>query len=214
MRTVVDRLAGDGDHTVAASHKGDRRCTAKNMQERGLATTVLRQEAEANRFAAGILMPKPWFTAHMNKLGDVDVEHIRTLARRYETSLEATIARYIELTDDCCAFVFSKDGVVRYARPTRDFPRLAIKSKEPLPDGSLSVKLADFPERVASQWMEIDGTVWLERGEHRQHPPVLEQTMLQRDGYQLTLLLIQPDDAEDADENEDLEEKWTVQFRR
>ena len=49
------------------------------MSERRIETLVQRQETEANRFAAGMLMPKPWFVSDMRKLGDADVEHLKTL---------------------------------------------------------------------------------------------------------------------------------------
>lgn len=43
---------------------------------------------------------------------------------------------------------------------------------------------------------------------------MLEQTLLQREGYQLTLLFIAPDEIEVAEEIEALEESWTPRFRR
>ncbi len=49
------------------------------MSERRIETIVQKQETEANRFAAGILMPKPWFISDMRKLGDADVEHVKRL---------------------------------------------------------------------------------------------------------------------------------------
>lgn len=104
------------------------------MGERRIETLVQRQETQANRFAAGMLMPRPWFVSDMRELGDADVEHVKTLAKRYETSVEATVARYVELTDDCCAFVFAKDGIIRYTRATKDFPLLSVRSKHQLPE--------------------------------------------------------------------------------
>ena len=81
-----------------------------------------RQEAEANRFSAGLLIPRPWFVRDMRNLGDADVTHVQTLAKQYRTSLEACANHYIELTDDTCALVFSKDGIIRYSRRTEKFP--------------------------------------------------------------------------------------------
>mgnify|MGYP000453950816 CR=1 FL=1 len=107
-------------------------------------------EAEANLFAAGMLMPKPYFQKDLRRLGDADVAHVIELARRYETSIEATINRYIDLTDDTCAFVLSKDGVVRYVRPTKDFPRLAVQAKARLPVGCLSSAMPALPLRTPS----------------------------------------------------------------
>ncbi|EJC71692.1 putative Zn peptidase [Rhizobium leguminosarum bv. trifolii WSM2012] len=207
-------IAHEIGHFLIPWHKGDQRCTKKDMSERRTETLVQKQETEANRFAAGILMPRPWFVSDMRKLGDADVEHVKTLARQYWTSVEATVARYVELTDDCCAFVFSKDGIIRYTKATKDFPPLSVRSKHHLPERSLSGRSSDRTQPGPSEWAEIQGSVWL-TGEGRSHyPKVLEQTLRQREGYQLTLLFIAPDEIEDAEEMEALEESWTPRFRR
>ncbi|WP_313030569.1 ImmA/IrrE family metallo-endopeptidase [Brucella sp.] len=207
-------IAHEIGHFLIPWHKGDRRCTKKDMGERRTETLIQQQEAEANRFAAGLLMPKPWFVSDMRKLGNADVEHIRTLARKYETSVEATVARYVELTDDCCAFIFSKDGIIRYTKATKDFPRLSVRSKHHLPELSLSGRPSERTQSGQSEWAEIQGVVWL-RDEGRSHcPKVLEQTLFQREGYQLTLLFIAPNEIEDTEEIEALEESWTPRFRR
>lgn len=206
-------IAHEIGHFLIPWHKGDQRCTKKDMSERRVETLVQKQETEANRFAAGILMPRPWFVSDMRKLGDVDVEHVRTLARQYGTSLEATVARYVELTDDCCAFVFSKDGIIRYIKATKDFPPLTVRSKDHLPEKRLSGRSTDRVHGT-SEWAEIQGSIWLKRESCSHLPTVLEQRLLQREGYQLTLLYIAPDEIEDAEEIEALEESWTPRFRR
>ena len=207
-------IAHEIGHFLIPSHKGDQRCTKKDMSERGIETLVQKQEAEANRFAAGMLMPRPWFVSDMRKLGDADVEHIKTLARRYETSVEATVARYVALTDDCCAFVFSKDGIIRYTRATKDFPPLSVRSKHHLPERSLSGRSSQRSPSGPSEWAEIDGSVWLNADGRSHRPKVLEQKLLQREGYQLTLLFIATEEFDDAEESEALEESWTPRFRR
>jgi hypothetical protein len=63
-------------------------------------------------------MPREWFARDLDQLGDADVTHAQTLAKKYKTSLEATSNRYTDLSPDACSFVFSKDGVIRYIRPT------------------------------------------------------------------------------------------------
>lgn len=200
-------------HFLMPSHKGNRQCTAADLREGRRDNDHRRQEAEANRFAAGLLMPKPWFTRDMNKLGDADVMHVQTLAKRYQTSLEATINRYIELTDDICAYVFSKDGVIRYIRRTDSFPRLTVKPKDQLPKECASIAAPSEPLRVATPWRELDGSIWLETIWGTKAPTLLEQSVRQKDGYQITLLFIARPEH-DGDEEEELEDKWTPRFRR
>jgi Zn-dependent peptidase ImmA (M78 family) len=111
-------IAHELGHFLIPSHKGNQQCTAADLRESRRGNDHRRRESEANRFAAGLLMPKPWFSRDMDRLGDADVTHVSALAKQYCTSLEATSNRYCELTDDVCAFVFIKDRVIRYIRPT------------------------------------------------------------------------------------------------
>jgi Zn-dependent peptidase ImmA (M78 family) len=200
-------------HFLIRSHLGNRQCTKVDLQERRTKEPRQRQEAEANRFAAGMLMPRGRFLREMERLGDADVSHVRKLGGLFETSLEATANRYIDLTSDICAFVFSKDGTIRYIRPTFNFPTLSVSRNQPLPPRCASIQAAPDQLRVPSAWQEIDGSIWLQRAWGERSPQVLEQSMRQSNGYQLTLLFIAPKDAEGADEGAELEESWAVRFR-
>lgn len=116
-------VAHELGHFLIPSHQGNRQCTAADLREHRRDTIHRKQESEANRFAAGLLMYKPRFTRDVDRLGEADVSHVMTLAKRYGTSLEATANRYVDLSEDTCAFVFSKDGVIHYARASDGFPR-------------------------------------------------------------------------------------------
>jgi len=143
-------IAHEPGHFLIPSHKGDQQCTAADLRENRRDTDYQRREAKANRFAAGLLMPKPWFSRDLDRLGEVDVAHVLCLAKQYRTSLEATSNRYCELTDDLCAFVFAKDGVIRYVRGAANFPRLSLRTNDRLPTGSSSSRASSLPLRVAS----------------------------------------------------------------
>ena len=67
------------------SHKGNQQCTAADLRESRRDTDHRRREAEANRFAAGLLMPKPWFSRDLDRLGNADVAHVMSLAKQYCT---------------------------------------------------------------------------------------------------------------------------------
>jgi len=196
------------------SHTGDEHCTAADLREMRLDKDHRRREAEANRFAAGLLMPRPWFSRDMERLGDAEVTHVQTLAERYCTSLEATSNRYIDLTDDVCAFVFSKDGIIRYIRATRTFPRVAVKAGNALPAECASLRAPLEALRVATPWAELDGSVWLQTEWGQRSPPVLEQTMRQSNGFQVSLLFIRSEQAEEEGEEAEISKSWEVGFRR
>jgi len=199
-------------HFLIPSHKGNRQCSAADLRETRRDNERRRQEAEANRFSAGLLMPRPWFVRDIRGLGEADVTHVQTLAKKYKTSLEACANRYIELTDDTCALVFSKDGVVRYARRADKFPSLSVKTGDRLPSDCVSLRAPAAPLRVATSWAELDGCTWLETKWGQAAPKVLEQSVRQSDGFQTTLLLVESRD-EDEDEPR-LEESWTPRFHR
>ncbi len=207
-------VAHELGHFLIPSHQGNRQCTVADLREHRRDTTHRKQESEANRFAAGLLMYKPRFTRDIDKLGEADVSHVVTLAKRYGTSLEATANRYVDLSEKTCAFVFSKDSVIRYARSKRGFPWLAVRKGDRLPDGCHSLQVPTTPLRKPSSWAEFDGSVWLETEVGVRAPTILEQSMRQRDGYQITLLVAEVEDEETDIEEQELEENWRVGFRR
>jgi hypothetical protein len=147
-------------------------------------------------------------------LGEADVTHVQTLAKQYGTSLEATSNRYTDLTPDACAFVFSKDGVIRYLRPTSNFPRLAVGRGERLPPRCSSLRAPAQPMRAATPWEEIDASVWLKTELGQKTPKVLEQSMRQRDGFQVSLLFIDTAEMESEEEESELNRSWEVRFPR
>jgi Zn-dependent peptidase ImmA (M78 family) len=207
-------IAHELGHFLIPSHRGNGQCTTKDLRETGQGCDHRRQEAEANRFAAGLLMPGPWFTRDMRRLGDADVTHVQTLAKKYGTSLEATVNRYVDLSDDACAFVFSKDGIIQYIRRTDNFPRLILRRGDLLPDRCASARAPVAPLRVATSWIEADGSIWLESNWGDRIRAILEQSIRQSEGFQITLLFIDSAEVEEDEEEAELEESYTLRFRR
>lgn len=199
-------------HFLIPTHHGTQTCSLGDLLETRRDTAYRRQEWEANQFSAGLLMPKPLFAKDMEALGSADVTHARQLSDLYDTSMEATANRYVELSSDICAFVFSKDGIVRYARGTRDFPKLAVGPRSTLPTGCATIK-AIANERI-SGWREQPGSMWLETEWGKPSPKILEQCMVQANGFRITLLYIESAEIEDEEEDEDLRDRWEVRFHK
>lgn len=200
-------IAHELGHFLIAAHRGDKRCTAKDMMENGRETLHKKEEAQANRFAAGLLMPKPWFAAQMDELGSPDVSHLRPLASTYEVSLEATANRYAELSADACAFVFLRDGRVRYARASRSFPMLALSAGD-----AVSIPPAMRASGGVGSWTRADASDWI-RSDGNRAPDLRIQTVDQANGFQTVLLHIDADIEEEAEEIDDLVERYSVRFR-
>lgn len=78
-------------------------------------------EAEANVFAAEVLMPER-FARRRCEVSPVSLAPVHAIAERFQTSLCASAIRFVELTSERCAAVYSERGVVRWAvhSPTFD----------------------------------------------------------------------------------------------
>lgn len=201
-------------HFLIPSHVGNQQCSNADLRQSGRADIMQRRETEANRFSAGMLMPKPWFLKDLIKLGSVDVGHAQELRTRYKCSLEAVVARYVDLSSEICAFVFSLNGVIRYFKAAKNFPSLNITAKSHLPSRSASAKSGQMRTGAPSRWTEVSGEIWLKSEWGKPTPNVLEQSLVQSNGYKVTLLHIDEKILADEDEQRDLEESWTPKFRK
>lgn len=201
-------VAHELGHFLIAAHRGDKRCTAKDLLETRRETSHQKEEAQANRFAAGLLMPKPWFVEQTDAFGAPAVEHLRALADTYDVSLEAAANRWAELTPEACAFVFLRNGRIRYARPSRTFPPLSVRFGEAAPTGCAPRPgVVRRPVRVAgSEWLRWDG---------RSRLPEIEMNVLdQANGFQTVLLHVDATTCDDDAEEADLIESYTPRFGR
>jgi hypothetical protein len=144
-------------------------------------------EAQANEFAACLLMPRehiahqPWMTC------SPEMASIMKLHSLCDVSKEAAARRYKELHGGDFAVVFSKDGKLIYPLRSGDFPWLDVQRGQELfrktatrtfigEDGDVS----DQEETDSSWWL---GSADAERWE------LWEEVLVQKDGYRMTLLL-------------------------
>lgn len=199
-------------HFLIPTHQGAQQCTKQDLRETRRDDIYRRREAEANRFSAGLLMPKPMFTRDMLELGSVDVAHIRQLGDLYDTSMEATANRYVELSREACAIVFAHEGIVRYARSSRAFPRLLVERGSKLP--LMAAATRSGASSGVQPWREVPGGVWLECELGRRPSAVLEQHLIQANGYSVIILQVEDQELEEREEAEDLTERWRVGFRK
>lgn len=81
-------------------------------------------EAEANAFAAELLMPQPLVQRRCD-VSPVDLDVIGGIAADFGTSLVATAIRFAELTAERCAVVFAQQRRVRWVvRSSSFWPRI------------------------------------------------------------------------------------------
>jgi Zn-dependent peptidase ImmA (M78 family) len=182
-------------HFLMRAQWEDRQCSNRDLAESRRDTPERKAEMQANRFAAGLLMPKPLFAASVESLGKPMVTHLPDIAAAYDVTLEAAASRYADLTQAMCAFLFIKDGILRYARPSRSFPALSIQTGDPVPP---SVKSAGPKDRIA--WLPTDVRDWLHLSRGARPPKLLMQIWSKANGFQLVMLFVNAAAERRADE--------------
>lgn len=158
-------------------------CTTEDISSR----TNKDWEIQANQFSAEMLMPAPLVKARLVRLRDPELAHVLTLRDEFETSMEMTARRVVELNEYPCAVVFSKDNVVRYSVWSPYFSRrLSVKKGDKLPSKSPAKAATSDPD----EWHEMDAYWWLteQPGADDQPESVYEQTFVQENGFKVTMV--------------------------
>ncbi len=196
-------------HFLLDDHRGDKRCIARDLGEDRRDTAHRKAEMQANRFAAGLLMPKPWLTAFVEGLGKPMVAHLPQIAAAYAVTLEAAAARYADLTQTMSALLFVKDGVFRYARPSRSFPPLAIRAGDPVP-----AALGAMTPTDKIVWLPADPRDWISVSRDARPPKLAMQVLTKANGFQLVLLMANAAAERRADEEEEKAATQSPKFGR
>ena len=144
-------------------------------------------EAEANYFAAGLLMPGFLFREEVgNRL--LLFEVLSDLAAAFRTSLTATGIRFVETSDDYVAIVASEGGKIRWWRGSPEFEeQYWIQAGSRLSGGTVAASLAGGPaERARAE--EVDIAAW-SKGIDPGNDTFIEESMhMARYGQTLSLL--------------------------
>ncbi|API57995.1 hypothetical protein BSL82_00655 [Tardibacter chloracetimidivorans] len=152
-----------------------------------------RVEAEANRFAAHLLMPPGEVRARMRQ-SDSSLESIVAMARAFGVSKEAMARSWVDSHREPVAIVLAHRGRIVRRYRHQDFPWLPDWDGR-LPKDSLAAELKPAPG-IFSQVEEIDPTVWLSERDAERVLSLNEQVLGQGDGYALVLLQAERDEDE------------------
>ena len=152
----------------------------------------LRVEAEANRFAAQVLMPPAQVRKQIGQ-SDASLEAIVAMSREFEVSKEAMARAWVSANRNPAAVVVLSDGIVQRCYRGEDFPWIAIPKGAPVSEESAAaIKLASG---TYSETEEVDPEAWLSERDAKRTLELTEQVLAQRDGYALVLLQIEFDDG-------------------
>lgn len=158
-------------------------------------------EAEANTFAAYLLMPLNDFRKQVGDDDPVTWDVLSSCATRYEVSLVSATLRWLEFTRRRAMLVVSRDGFVLWAKPSKRAVRTGIymrtrTSTIPVPSASPAAT-PNLPAGRA-ETVEHGGGVWF--------PEPLTEGVIRSDAYDFTMSLLQFGTAPEFQRAEDSEE--------
>lgn len=162
--------------------------TEKTVAATGLLPCVGSEwEADADRFAAFLLMPRRWFAEAVWRT-PMTLEGLKALAAEFGVSVTAAAFQAIRLTREAVAVVYSEQGVVRFQRMTDDFRDRVGPSASVLDwvgAGTVAATLLQANQEGLTQEAVVPATAWLDRP---QVAEIHEQSLVTHTDHVLSLL--------------------------
>jgi Zn-dependent peptidase ImmA (M78 family) len=146
----------------------------------------LRVEAEANRFAANLLMPPARIRASLTSRNPNLAEIVR-LAGEFGVSREAMARGYIDAHRQTLAVVILRAGKIDRVYRSEAFPWIEPRRGQPVPEDSIAFDCGLGPGQI-SEMEECDPEIWLGEFAARQVEVLSEQVLAQAGGWATVLL--------------------------
>ncbi len=146
-------------------------------------------ELDANEFAAELVLPTRYVRS-MLAPGHPDLTNIQRTATEFDASLTATTRKFLQLTDDACAMVWSTMGAIKWYQRSEAF-KVSIRTG-PLDRGSMAAHLFREGPQEKPNFEEVNSHVWLNPPNDETVERVLECSILLKNyDSVLTLLWIE-----------------------
>lgn len=160
-----------------------RACTEKDM----MSWYESSQETQANFFASELILPKKLVESRCD-VAKVNFNPIIQIAKDFRASLTATAIKFIRLSPEACAVVFSSKGKIQWSYKSPTWWPFIRKGKK-LDKRTLAY---DFFNGVVmtEDPVEIDGNAWVETS--RVDEIVEHSIASSRHGFVLSVLWIKP----------------------
>ena len=176
-------------------------------------------EAEADRFAAGFLMPRHLFLPALERSG-IGLSAIDNLAALCKTSLHATAIRYAQCSRDPVAIIISHGSIIDHCFMSEALKNVDgidwLKKQEGVPRNTTTFAFNQIPTNVL-HGNRIEETSNLQHWFGGQRSIEISEDVvgLGRYGKTLTVLYdIDIPEPEDEEDEQSLIDSWTPQFRR
>lgn len=164
-----------------------------------------RQEAEANEFAALLLMPPPRMRDFLKRKRNPSINDIIDISEHFDVSLSAAARNYVETHDETLAIVFVKGTKVLWSYRNKDFPWITAHNGCEVPRTSnYYYPTADIGMQkcISETWIDIPRT------------QLFEQVHRQANGYAMILLQAEkPDDEDQYDEEAEMTSAQRYRYR-
>ncbi|WP_295636139.1 ImmA/IrrE family metallo-endopeptidase [Novosphingobium sp.] len=157
-----------------------------------------RMEAEANSFAALLLMPLTILRKHLQRIRQPDISDIVRLAKLFDVSKEAMSRSYVDYSREAIAIVVvSKGRVLRYYRNARHFPWIAIAPGMIVPADSVWHDRRLAPGEIG-EIVEWEPDTWLDASSARKTVSMTEQLLGQDNGFSMFMLVAEMRNDDDG----------------
>lgn len=173
-------------HRPAPSHPFE--CSLSDLHQRDTSSHDRRRriEAEANRFAAHLLMPPKRLRATMAG-SQSDLQAIVSIAREFGVSKEAMARSWLDEHPEPVAVVITRNGKIERQYRNDHFPWLPTSNGDPLPSESLVASSA-VEAGSCTEIEEVEPEAWLTERDAKRMLSLTEQVLGQRRGYSMVLL--------------------------
>lgn len=145
-----------------------------------------KMEAEANRFAARLLMPPTRIRANLQSR-QPDLAEIVRLAGEFNVSKAAMARSYVDAHREPLALLIVRNGRLVQAHRPDDFPWIGPRIGESVPDDSIAHGHGLLPGRNTAV-EECDPETWLGSSAARKVEVLSEQVLGQTGGWAMILL--------------------------
>jgi Zn-dependent peptidase ImmA (M78 family) len=163
------------------------------------------REAEANWFAAELLMPGKLFRPLCN-VPRPTFDAIGEIARKCGTTLTAAMIRFVHLGPERCAFVWSEDNKVKWSVQSPDFPEWIARGRVL---SGLSHAADVFRGRAIPLGLQpVPQHAWLDKRVLGGRDVMEETIAFRKLGAALTLLWFPMEADEDERDDDDDDVRW------
>lgn len=171
------------------------RCIADDMRETREGRRGLRQEAQANQFAIGLLAPRYLVDPLLSR--DPNLKDAQRMSALLNMSLEACVRHLLDVHTEPLAAVWSYKGRIRYFVRSLAFPFVTCKAKSSLPQISAAFRAVSNGRPGYTEVQETHALAWTDRPDLE----LYEQTRVSETGHAVTLLwAVTPDEDDAADD--------------